>query len=158
MVIEYQNRRSNVLLALLFSLCHSRRTQFIFLGISATPGVAYLLRRYLYRGSWLLNDFIIAGVFGLGLFLALIVVSIFTTKIGKRTLSIDQDGIKTKIGSQEGVLPWKMISSIMNQNNRVLILGRKGNVFLIPSSAFTDADERTRFVKLTDQYLAEAGA
>lgn len=157
MVIEYQNRRSHVLIAILFSLRHTRRTQFILLGISATPGVAYLLSRYLHRGFLVLKDFIIAGVFALGLFLALIVVSIFTNKIGKRTLSIDQDGIKTKIGSRVGMFPWKMISRIVNQNNRVLILGKKGNVFLIPSSAFTDADTRTRFVRLADQYLAEAG-
>jgi len=115
----------------------------------------YLLRRYLYRDFLVLDDFIFAGMLGLGLFLALIVVSIFTKKLDKITLSIDQDGIKAKVSSQKKLLPWKMVTGVMNKNGRVLILDKKEIEFLIPSSAFANAEARTKFIELAVQYYAQ---
>ncbi len=155
MTIKYQNSRFDVLLAILFGLRHSRRTQFFLLGVSPIPSMIYLLRRYLYRDFLVLDDFIFAGMLGLGLFLALIVVSIFTKKIGKITLSIDQDGIKAKTGSQKGLIPWTMVTGIMNKSDRVLIVDKKEIVFLIPPNAFTNAEARTRFVELAAQYYVQ---
>ena len=156
MSIKYQNSRLDVLLAILLGLRYSRRTQFFLIGVSPIPSMIYLLRRYLYRDILLVNDFVFASILGLGLFLALIVVSIFTKKLNTITLSIDQDGIKAKAGYQKGLIPWKMVTGVINKSGKVVILDKKEIAFLIPSSAFTNDEARTRFLELAIQYYAKA--
>jgi hypothetical protein len=40
-------------------------------------------------------------------------VSFLTAKTKKRTLSINQEGIETKIGSKEGKIPWQAVENIV---------------------------------------------
>jgi hypothetical protein len=152
MVIEYQLKRIDIVKAYFYSLRHSRRTQLIIFGIATLIALYSLFLRYLIHGNLSLYDFMIAFLFGLVFILALPAISFLTAKKQKRTLSISQEGIETKIGSQAGIIPWKAVNSVVATKDFVLITGKNANAFTIPSSAFASPDLRIKFIELANQY------
>ncbi len=152
MVIEYQIKRFDLVKAYFYSLRVSRKTQTVILGIAAFIALFSLFLGYLKRGHLIILDFVFALLFGFFFILLLPFISLLTAKPQKRTLSISPDGIETRIGSQEGKVPWDAVKSVVGSKNVIYIIGKNGNAFTIPSSAFASPDLRSRFIELANQY------
>ena len=156
MVIEYQIKRFDLVKSYFYNLRHSRRTQLIVFGVAALLVLISLFQSYSYQGKLTLGDLIYALLSGLGLILAIPVLSFLTAKTQRRTLSINQEGIETKIGSQQGKILWKAVDSVVSTQDRVFITGKNANTFTIPASAFSSSELRGQFVDLATQYLDES--
>ena len=152
MIIEYQIKRFDLVKSYFYNLRHSRKTQLIVFGVAGFEILYSLFLNYRNHGNLVLNDFIISFLWGLGLILILPAVSFLTAKTKKRTLSINQEGIETKIGSKEGKIPWQAVENIVAMNDRILITGKNANAFSIPSNAFASDDLRNKFIELATQY------
>jgi hypothetical protein len=59
-----------------------------------------------------------------------------------RTLSFDQNGLRTKIGKKSGSVSWKEIESITDSEDTIVISRKNLNAFLVPQRAFQSAQER----------------
>ncbi len=152
MVIEYQIKRFDLVKSYFYNLAHSKRTQFIIFGLTVLMIVISLLRSYRNHGNLTLSDFIAALLSGLGLILVIPVLSFLTAETQKRTLSITQEGIETKIGTRKGTILWKAIDSVVSTEDRIFITGKNANTFTIPSSAFSSDELRNKFFELATQY------
>ena len=113
MVIEYQIKRFDLVKTYFYNLSHSRRTQLIVFGLDALVILISLYRSYHNHGALLFSDWVAAILVGIGLILGVPALSFLTAKTQKRTLSINQEGIETKIGSQEGKIAWKAVDSVV---------------------------------------------
>ncbi len=156
MVIEYRIKRIDLVKAYFYNLQHSPRTRLIVLGC-AFLFFAYSLFLSGRSHPLALSDFIVAVLLAVGFILLIPVISFLTAKTQKRTLSISPEGIETKIGSQEGKIPWKAVDSITAAQDKILITGKNANAFSIPSSAFKSTEQRQQFIDLASRYHANAG-
>ena len=156
MVIEYQIKRLDMVKAYFHNLRHSRRTQVIMFSVAIISALLSLFIRYLTDGNLEAFDFIYAICFGLFLILLVPVISYLTAKTQKRTLSINQEGIETKIGTQGGKIPWQAVDSIATTEDHIFITGRNANAFTIPASAFANPDLRNQFIEFARQYLSNS--
>jgi len=100
-------------------------------------------------------DFIAAFFWALCLILLIPAVGFLTAKTKKRILSINQEGIETRIGSKEGKIPWQAVDSVVATKDRIFITGKNANTFTIPLNAFTSDDLRNKFIELATQYLGD---
>ena len=156
MVIEYQIKRIDLVKAYFFNLKNSPKTRLIVLSLAFLFLAYYLFMRYSIKGNLNLNDFAVAILFALIIIMGIPVISFITAKTQKRVLSINDEGIKTRIGKQEGKILWKTVDSIKTTQDRILITGRNANAFTIPASAFNDSEHRQQFIDLANQYLLNA--
>ena len=67
-------------------------------------------------------------------------------KTQERTLSVSEHGISTKIGAIDAQLPWANVEEVKDTGRYILIVGRSGNSFFVPSRAFSSAEERREFL------------
>ena len=156
MVIEYQIKRFDLVKAYFFNLRNSSRTRLIVIGTAFLFFAYHLFLRYSIQGSLNLNDFIVAIMFAVGIILAIPALSFITAKTQKRVLSINEEGIETKIGKEEGKIPWKAVDSISTTSARVIITGKNANAFTIPENAFKDSEHRQQFITLAQQHISNA--
>ena len=112
MVIEYQIKRFDLVRAFFYNLQHSRRTRLIMLGGAILFFAYSLFVRYRMDGRLVLYDFVLSFLVTIGLILAVPAYFFITAKTQKRILSINPEGIETKIGSKEGKILWKAVDSI----------------------------------------------
>ena len=59
-----------------------------------------------------------------------------------RSLTINEDGIRTVIGPRSGKVKWAEVADIETRGEHIVITGRWGNSFLIPSRAFESDGHR----------------
>lgn len=156
MIIEYQIKRIDLVKAYFFNLKSSPRTRLIVLGVAFLFFTYYLFLRFRIQDNLNFIDFAVAILFALTIILGIPVISFITAKTQKRVLSINNEGIETKIGKQEGKILWKTVESIKTTQDRIVITGKNGNAFTIPASAFKDSEHRKQFIDLAKQYLANA--
>lgn len=67
-------------------------------------------------------------------------------KTEERTLSVSEQGISTQIGSLDAQLPWTRVKEVKDSGTYILIVGRSGNSFFVPSRAFSGTRERAEFL------------
>jgi len=79
-------------------------------------------------------------------------------KSDERILEIGPSGIATTIGRRSGNIAWKDVARIESNANRVYIIGKTGNSFVVPCEAFADDVEQVRFTELATQWLNSAQA
>ena len=156
MVIEYQIKRFDLVKAYFFNLRNSPRTRLIVIGAAFLFFAYHLFLRYRFQGNLNLNDFVVAIMFAVGIILAIPVLSFITAKTQKRVLSINEEGIETKIGKKKGKILWKAVDSISTTPDRVIITGKNANAFTIPENAFKDSEHRQQFIALVQQNLANS--
>jgi hypothetical protein len=152
MVIEYQIKRFDLVKSYFYNLLHSRRTQLIVFGVAGLEILFSLFLHYRNYGNLVLSDFIVSFLWGLGIILILPAINFLTAKTKKRTLSINQAGIETKIGTKEGKIPWQAVDNIVATKDRIFIIGKNANTFTIPPNAFASEDLRNKFIELAKQY------
>ena len=156
MVIEYRIKRIDPVRAFFYNLQHSRRTKFIILGGAILFFGYSLYFRYRVEGALVFYDFVLAFLFAIGLILAIPVLFYLTANTQKRILSINPEGIETKIGSKEDKVRWKVVGSIASIQDGILITGKNANSFSIPASAFESPEQRQSFLDLATQYHSDA--
>jgi hypothetical protein len=152
MVIEYKIKRLDIVKAYFYNLRHSRRSQMIIFGMAALLVLYSMFLNYRRYGKVGFSDFFFAILFGLVFICAVPALSFLTAKTQKRTLSISQEGIETKIGSQTGKIPWKAVDRVVATEDHIFIVGKNANAFTIPSSAFANPELRNQFIELASQY------
>ena len=74
-------------------------------------------------------------------------------KPGVRSLTINEAGISTTIGSQSAQVLWANIRRIEDVGDRMFVLGKNLNSFVIPSRAFGSASERKEFFEKASAWL-----
>jgi len=79
-------------------------------------------------------------------------------KSDERILEIGPSGIATTIGRRSGNIAWKDVARIESNANRVYIIEKTGNSFVVPCEAFADDVEQVRFTELATQWLNSAQA
>ena len=152
MVVEYQIKRFDLVKSYFYNLRHSRRTQIIVFGAAALYILLFLFLRFRNDYKLVFSDFIAAFLWALCLILLIPAVNFLTAKTKKRILSINQEGIETKIGSKEGKIPWQAVDSVVTTKDRIFIIGKNANTFTIPSNAFASDELRNKFIELATQY------
>ena len=153
MIIEYQIKRIDVVKAYFYNLRYSSRTQLIVFGFAIFIALQILFVRRFSSDSLNVSDYITALVYAIGATLLLPVISFVTAKTQKRSMSIDQQGIETQIGSKKGEIPWTAIAKVTESNDRIVITGKNANAFTIPASAFLNKEKQTEFFNLAKNYL-----
>jgi len=156
MDIEYQIKRIDLVKAYFYNLLHSPRTRLIVFGAALLYFVFHLFLRYRSQSNLAPNDLVVATLLAIAFILVIPAISFITAKTQKRTLSINAEGIETKIGAKEGKIPWNGVDSITATQDRILITGKNANAFTIPVSAFKDSKQRQRFLELANQYHDKA--
>jgi hypothetical protein len=79
-------------------------------------------------------------------------------KSDERTLEIAPTGISTTIGRKSGQIAWGQVADIDSHAQRIFIIGKNGNSFIVPDAAFSNDAERTEFIELANRWLREAKA
>jgi YcxB-like protein len=77
-------------------------------------------------------------------------------KSDERMLEIGPSGISTTIGKQAGEIAWSKVARIASEGQRLYIVGKTGNSFIVPFEAFSNDAERNQFIQLATQWLNEA--
>lgn len=68
-----------------------------------------------------------------------------------RTLTVDEDGISTIIGSKSAVRTWPQIRSVADEEGTIVITGKNENSFIIPARAFESEAVRAEFFDYAKQ-------
>ena len=64
----------------------------------------------------------------------------------ERTLSVNEQGIFTDTDNIDAKLPWAGVKEVKDSGTYILIEGKSGNSFFVPSGAFRGAEERKQFL------------
>ena len=63
-----------------------------------------------------------------------------------RTLTVNEDGIWTVIGSKSGEAKWAEIINIEDTSEHIIIIRKTLNAFIIPRRAFQSDEDRYTFL------------
>jgi hypothetical protein len=99
------------------------------------------------------DTFLIAGL-GLLVILWFILHPQILFKPQLRTLTLDERGIVTTIGSRSGQRRWAEISTLSEEPGAIVIQVRTGNAFIVPDRAFPTPAERRAFLAFARSALA----
>ena len=73
-----------------------------------------------------------------------------------RTLTIDADGLRTKIGKKVGERAWREIAKIEESGGNIVMRVRaSGNAFIVPPRAFAGEDERNAFLRAAQEWMSK---
>jgi hypothetical protein len=100
-----------------------------------------------------------ASAFGIAVALCLLLFPLWPQlrfKPQKRTLTIDASGFATQIGNLRGTRPWRLIRSVEDSADGIVLVGSNGNAMIVPNRAFPDPTAREAF--LSDARRWHAGA
>ena len=92
------------------------------------------------------RDALLAIAWTIGMFCFVIAMVFVRGKTEERTLSVSEQGISTQIGSLDAQLPWTRVKEVKDSGTYILIVGRSGNSFFVPSRAFSGTRERSEFL------------
>jgi hypothetical protein len=155
MVIEYQIKRLDLFKLLYYNTRRSKRTQLVLGGAIVFTYLSSLLIRYFTLGNLSFSDFRSAFVSVIIFIIGLPILLFLLAKTQNRWLSISQEGIETKIGTQHGMVSWNAGDSLVETKEYIYITGKSANAFSIPNSAFENNDTRTQFMELAIKYHNE---
>jgi hypothetical protein len=100
-----------------------------------------------------LVPYIVAGIAAAAF---LPILAIIRTMKDERWLQIGPSGLVTAIGSMRGEVSWDQIDYVADDGTRVLITGKNMNGFVVPASAFANAEERVRTVESMTAWITAA--
>jgi hypothetical protein len=75
-----------------------------------------------------------------------VVFSQLAFKSAERTLTLDEQGWSTQIGTKTGARKWNDTTPIYEQSGAIVIAYENGNALIIPKRAFTSDAERSKFL------------
>jgi YcxB-like protein len=79
-------------------------------------------------------------------------------KSDQRTLEIGPAGISTTIGRRSGQIAWRQVARIDSDGQRLYIVAKNGNSFVVPVDAFPSDAERNQFIQFATGWLRDARA
>ncbi|MGO9512924.1 MAG: YcxB family protein [Steroidobacteraceae bacterium] len=79
-------------------------------------------------------------------------------KAAPRSLTIDENGLKTTIGQISGSRRWSDVRSVVETDSAIVITGTNGNVLIVPSRAFATERERLAFYNAARRFHGQATA
>ncbi|MDQ2999661.1 MAG: YcxB family protein [Fibrobacterota bacterium] len=88
----------------------------------------------------------IALIYGVSALAFMAAFPLLMHKPKERILSVDDDGIKTTMGRQAGMMKWGRVESVREAQGYIHIIGKNRNEFIIPDRAFKDKAGRKAFL------------
>jgi hypothetical protein len=151
MTIEYQSKRAEVAAAYFYTWRHSWRMRLFQTWIAVTAFAAWSIQlsspERPFRSTILPAAL---GTLAVLAFLPLYPQIMFKSRM--RRLTVDPDGIHTTIGSLRGDIPWARVASVSLVGDRIYVLGKNLNSFVIPDRAFSGVEHRAEFVKNAESW------
>ncbi len=74
----------------------------------------------------------------------------------RRTLTVDDEGLRTTIGDRSGAVPWSDFASVAEDDGNVVLTRKSGNAFVVPPRAFESAAMRADFLGFVQRSVAAA--
>jgi hypothetical protein len=156
MVIEYTATPKDVAALYSYTRKHSLKGQLLFYGLPVGLTCFLLVESLAIGHRITLANWILALIFGLGLFFLFPLILRLRTKKDRRTLSIQPDKISSQIGRLSGDVPWVKVDSLYVTDEHIFIIGKNMNGFAIPRRAFVDDAQRQEFIRSCEQYIQHA--
>jgi hypothetical protein len=128
------------------SLGQSRRVLAVVLLFSILPGALPIISASSSGRVLTTRDAFVAIAWSIGMLCFVIAMVFVRGKAEERTLSVNEHGISTQIGSIDAQLPWAKVKEVKDSGTYILIVGRTGNSFFVPSRAFRGAEQRNEFL------------
>jgi PHD/YefM family antitoxin component YafN of YafNO toxin-antitoxin module len=76
----------------------------------------------------------------------------------RRTLTVDDDGLRTTVGNQSGEVAWSDFASVTQDGENVVLTRKSGNAFVVPPRAFESAALREEFLAFVLRSVERAKA
>ncbi len=152
MTIKYSLTRSEIVRSFLLALGTVPRLRSVIVGYSLLLGIFSLVSHRVLSGPITLHDVFVALGWSLGAFLLMPIWLFVRGKTQERTLTISQQGIATEIGSMHGKIPWGDVKAVTAARSYIVIVGLKGNSFIIPDRAFGGPEARSQFLTQSQQW------
>ena len=150
--IEYALTRTEVVQGFFRSVAASSKYRVTILVYAVGLVAIFLTSNAVFARTFSLRDFLIGLMQGIAC-LAFIPFWLFLrAKTTMRSLTTSPEGISTQIGSMNVRIPWQKVKVISETPRFVLVSRSNGNAFYIPNRAFTDPDQKTRFVDQLKQW------
>lgn len=146
MTIKYALTRTEIVRVFFASIGRSPRILTIVLVFSLLPGMASIAMALALGRTLITRDALFAVAWTLGMFCFVIAMVFVRGKTQERTLTVSAQGISTQIGSMDAQVPWSKVKEVKDSGTYILIVGRTGNSFFVPSRAFRGPEERDRFL------------
>lgn len=99
------------------------------------------------------HTFTKAALTFIAIFIFMVLFPQLMYKPQSRVLSINENGIHTKIAKYDKVIAWKEVSLIENNNDYINIIGRNKNAMLVPKRAFPSLEGMQEFYRLANTFL-----
>ena len=122
---------------------------FLAVGVATTAGLDAMG-----HGTLTPTSFLLAPAIGLLSISWMPIYPQMRFKSQMRSLEVNQDGISTTIGKLAARRSWEDVLSISEEDDRIIILGRNGNAFLVPGRAFTSIEEKQAFLSFVQSAIA----
>ncbi len=88
----------------------------------------------------------IALIYGVSALAFMAAFPLLMHKPKERILSVDDEGIRTTMGRQSGIMKWGRVGSVREEAGYIHIIGKNRNEFIIPDRAFKDKAGRKAFL------------
>ena len=76
----------------------------------------------------------------------------------RRTLTVDDDGLRTAIGTQSGEVQWSDFATVTEDGGNIVLTRKNGNAFVVPPRAFESAAMRGEFLAFVRRSVERAKA
>ena len=152
MTIKYALTKAEVAWFFVLGLGKSPRLLVIVLVVSLWPGFVWLSMNGAFSHVFSIGNAIAALGWAISAFCLLVVWIFIRAKTSERTLNTSEEGISTVIGSLKGEVPWAKVKDVADAGRYILILGKSGNAFFIPTRAFSGSDQRKQFLSEIDRW------
>jgi len=158
MTIEYALTRSEIVTGYFRSLLASPRFLATILAYALLLSGIVLTSTGAFSRSFSLTDAANAALVALGFVLLLPALLFIRAKTSLRTLTISPEGISTRIGLRNGQLLWKKVKVIKETASFILVSGTGGNAFFIPERAFSEPEDKSKFVAQMRSWASQSAA
>ena len=124
--------------------------RYHLLFVSAIFAASFVIQ----RGAMTDRSLITAAALSLATLIFLIAFPQIMFKPRPRTLTIDANGMQTKIGKLERAVPWSTVARIETVGDAIHIVRTNLNAFIVPARAFQSRADQERFLALAQKWWA----
>lgn len=103
-----------------------------------------------------LGSFVILVLIGIVPLIGFVLFPMLKFKSQQRTLTVDNDGIETSIGSIQATIPWPEVTEVWVDGDYLVIERTNRNAFIVPARAFYDADSRVAFYEFIHSKVTDS--
>lgn len=152
MTITYAATPDDVRALTAYALRHSRRYTLTLAAYALAIALVWLFPDLLAHRVSLHRALIVAGLAVLAVFVGLPWLAGVRTKRGRRSVTVGQAGIETRIEGLAATIPWERIMGIWQTAEHVFIMRTNLNGFAIPNRAFDSDAAKAQFLQICREY------